>query len=479
MKSATPDAIVIGSGPNGLAAAITVARTGRSVVVYEAEDTIGGGARSAQLTLPGFLHDVCSSVYPMGVASQFFKTIPVEEFGLRWIFPEAALAHPFDDGTAIALTHSLEESSAQFGADQKAVRKLIGPVAESWHKLSDDILRPARLPRHPAILARFGIDAMFSAHSLAARTFKTAKARAVFAGIAAHSIMRLESPGSGAFGILLWAICHALGWPFAAGGSQAITSALAANLKKLGGEIVTNARVTSLSDLPQSSLVMCDLTPRQLLQIGGDLISTAERRKLEKYRYGPGVFKLDWSLDAPIPWAAPECRRAGTVHLGGSFEEIAEAERTAWSDAPAKRPFVLLTQPSLFDSTRAPAGKHVAWGYCHVPHGSSADMTERIEAQVERFAPGFRRHIIGRSVMSPADLEHGNANLIGGDISGGSFYSSRLLLGVTSRAYATSNPRIFLCSSSTPPGSGVHGLCGYFAAQFAIEKWFGGSRKIK
>jgi phytoene dehydrogenase-like protein len=471
-KGTNPDAVVIGSGPNGLAAAITIARAGRSVIVYEAEQSIGGAARSEELTLPGFVHDICSSVHAMGAASQFLNTIPLSDFGLRWIYPEADAAHPFDDGTAIALGRSLAESAAQFGADERSVRELFEPFVESWDKLSNDILRPAQVPRHPLILARFGWNAVRSASSVAFRKFKTPKARAVFAGMAGHSIMPLDSWGSSAFGILLWAMCHTVGWPFAAGGSQQLTNALANYLKSLGGEIVTGTRITSLEELPRSSVVLCDVTPRQFLEIGGSRVSRTERHKLQKYRYGPGVFKIDWSLNEPIPWNAKECKNAGTVHLGGTFEEIAQSESAAWRDSPAQLPFVLITQPSLFDGTRAPAGKHTAWGYCHVPNASNVDMAERIEAQVERFASGFKRHIIARSVMSPSDFQAHNANLIGGDISGGSFYSSRFLLGATRRAYRTSIPRVYLCSSSTPPGPGVHGLCGYFASQLAVEECF-------
>jgi phytoene dehydrogenase-like protein len=471
---ARPDAIVIGSGPNGLAAAITIARTSHSVVVYEAEKAVGGGARSAQLTLPGYIHDVCSSVHPMAVSSEFLDAIPLSDFRLNWVYPEASLAHPFDDGTAVFLSRSLAQTSAQFGPDERAIRQLLGPIVNNWEKMSSDILRPARIPRHPWALAGFAWDAVRSATALARREFRTPKARACFGGIAAHSIMPLDSRGSAAFGILLWAMCHTVGWPFARGGSQAITNALAGYLSKLGGEIVTGTPVTSLRELPDTSIVMCDLTPKQFLRIGGERIAPAQRRKLQKFRYGPGAFKVDWSLDAPIPWNAPACKKAGTVHLGASLEEIAESEIAAWRDSAARRPFVLITQPSLFDSTRAPSGKHTAWGYCHVPHASSIDMVEQIEAQVERFASGFRRHITGRSVMSPSDFEKHNANLVGGDISGGSFYASRCLLGGTRRAYTTSIPGVYICSASTPPGPGVHGLCGYFAAQLAIEEhhWY-------
>jgi phytoene dehydrogenase-like protein len=466
------DVVVIGSGPNGLAAAITVARTGRSVTVHEAEETVGGGARSAELTLPGFIHDVCSSVHPMAAASRFFNSIPLQDWGLQWVHPEAPLAHPFGDGTAILVHRSLAQTSAQFGVDERAVRAIFQPLVESWEQLSSDILRPARIPRHPGILARFARNALPSAVAVAHRRFKTPKARAVFAGMSAHSILRLTSVGSSAFGTLLWTTCHAVGWPFARGGSQAITNALSSYLESLGGKIVAGSRVNSLDDLPRDAVVLCDVTPRQFVEIGGGRISRREREKLQKYRYGPCAFKIDWSLDAPIPWNAPACSKAGTVHVGGTLEEIAESEDAAWGASASRSPFVLVTQPSLFDPTRAPSGKHTAWGYCHVPHASSEDMVERIEAQVERFASGFRRHIIGRSVMSPAELESHNSNLVGGDIGAGSFYASRFSLGFTDRAYETSIPGVFLCSASTPPGPGVHGLCGYFAAQRAIKRSF-------
>jgi phytoene dehydrogenase-like protein len=460
------DAVVVGSGPNGLAAAITLAQTGHGVIVYEAEKTIGGGARSAELTLPGFVHDVCSSVHPWGISSSFFQSLPLHEYGLRWIQPAAALAHPFDDGSAIILTRSLTADCAQFGADAKTVASLFAPLVKNWQAFCADTLRPIRFPRHPFLLARFGLHALSGAAQFARAKFATVQARGVFAGMAAHTAMPLDARGSSAFGQFLWASAHATGWPFAAGGSQVIANALAAHLRKLGGEIKTDARVNSLKDLPEACMVMCDATPRQLAAIAGDALSQSEREKFQRHQYGPGVFKVDWALDAPIPWNAKACAQAGTVHIGGTLEEMTASEAAANGAAAAERPFVLLAQPSLFDPSRAPAGKHVAWGYCHVPQASTTNMLDRIETQIERFAGGFKSHIISRSVMSPADLENHNANLIGGDISGGALTLGRLLRN-TSGAYKTSDPRIFMCSSSTPPGPGVHGLCGHFAAKLA------------
>lgn len=469
--STNPDAIVVGSGPNGLAAAVTIAQAGRSVVVYEAEGTIGGGTRSGGLTLPGFVHDICSCVHPTGAGSPFFGKLNLGRFGLRWIHPEIGMAHPFDDGDATAVNGPFADNVKQFGADAEAIKQLLAPLVDSWSEVSKIILGRPRLLKHPLAMARFGWNAIQPAGKIA-RKFSTEKARAVLAGMAAHSLLPLGQRMTAGFGMVIWATCYAVGWPFAEGGSQSIANALAALLKSLGGEIVTGMRVSNLAELPKAGAILCDITPRQFLAIGGKQISAAERRVLEKYRYGPGSFKMDWALSEPIPWKADACRRAGTVHVGGTFEEIAASEEAAWKDTPAERPFLLVAQPSLFDSSRAPVGKHTAWGYCHVPNGSTFDMSERIEAQIERFAPGFRDCILARSVKFPRDLEAHNANLVGGDIGGGSAELRQFFLRPTRRLYSTSIRNVFLCSSSTPPGPGVHGMCGHLAAQRALKKCF-------
>lgn len=466
------DAIVIGSGPNGLAAAITMARAGRSVLVREAEKTIGGGTRSAELTLPGFVHDICSAVHPLGLGSPFFRTLPLAEHGLEWIHPPAPVAHPLDDGTAIVLERPVDLTAEALGADSAAYRSLMNPLVADWAKLDRALLGPLRLPRHPVALARFGLAALRSAYGLASSRFKGERARALFAGLAAHSMLPLELQPSAAFGLVLGITAHAIGWPIPRGGSQQIANALASYLGSLGGEIVTEARVDSLDELPTARAVLCDITPRQLLRIAGHRLSAGFRRKLERYRYGPGAYKIDWALDSPIPWRAAECARAATVHLGGTIEDIAASERAAWEGRQPQRPFVLLAQPSLFDPTRAPQGKHTAWAYCHVPNGSNLDMTERIENQIERFAPGFRRRVLARSVMAPAQLEQRNANLVGGDINGGVQDLRQLFLRPTARLYSTSSKGLYLCSSSTPPGGGVHGMCGHFAALKALRDGF-------
>lgn len=452
--------MVIGSGPNGLAAAIELARAGMRVTVHEASAQIGGGARSAELTLPGFVHDVCSAVHPMAASSPCFERYPLQAHGLEWIHPEAPLAHPLDDGSAVLLERSLDATCANLGADGEAWRRLLEPFIEAWPRLKHDILGPLlRLPESPFLMARFGLKAIRPARALAESAFRGPRARALFAGIAAHSVLPLEAMASAAIGLVLAIIGHAAGWPIPRGGSQCISDALASCLRSKGGQVLTGSRVDAL---PENSLVLCDLTPRQLLAIGGPRFSPRFRRALARWRYGPGVFKLDWALDAPIPWRARECRRAATLHLGGTLEEIA-----AWESGFNGAPFVLLAQPSLFDPTRAPQGKHTAWAYCHVPNGSARDMTDAIESQVERFAPGFRSHILARHASAPAALESYNANLVGGDIGGGAMDFRQVLMRPTWRLYGTGLGGVYICSSSTPPGGGVHGMCGYNAVQRA------------
>jgi len=464
-----PDAIVIGSGPNGLAAAIEIARAGRKVLVLEAEPTIGGGVRSAELTLPGFVHDICSAVHPLAIASPFFRTLPLDAHGLRWITPPLMLAHPLDDGTATVMAKSMDETAAQMGADGAAYRELFGAIVDAWPKLETAILGPAlRIPSHPFALARFGLSAIQPAAQLARRRFSTAGARALFAGIAAHGMLPLDQRPTAAFGLVLGAAAHVAGWVFPRGGAQSLTDALASYFRSLGGEIVTGQRVASVDDLPPARAVLCDLSPRPLLQIAGHKFPDWYRQKLEQYRYGCGVFKVDWALETPIPWRASACAQAGTVHVGGTLEEIERGEQEAWNGRAPERPFVLVTQLSRFDTTRAPADRQTVWGYCHVPHGSTEDMLARIEAQIERFAPGFRERVLARSVMRPADVERHNANLVGGDIGAGVSDIPQLFLRPTRLMYSTPVRGLYICSASTPPGVGVHGMCGYFAARRAL-----------
>jgi phytoene dehydrogenase-like protein len=472
--SSAYDAIVVGSGPNGLAAAITLARAGHSVLVCEAKETIGGGARSAELTLPGFVHDICSAIHPLGVASPFFRTLPLAAHGLTWINPPAALAHPFDDGTVALLEPSVEATGAQLGQDAIAYRDLMAPLVAAWDHLAGALLSPLHWPRHPLALLRFSLAGLRSARGLAERRFAGARARGLFAGLAAHSFMPLERVPTAAFGLILGVLGHMVGWPFPQGGAQQIATALASYLRTLGGEIVTGMPVTSLDDLPPARAVLCDVTPRQLLQIAGDHLPSGYRGRLARYRYGPGAFKVDWALSGPIPWTAPACLRAATVHLGGTLAEIAASEAAAWYGRSPEKPFVLVAQQSVFDPTRAPAGHHVAWAYCHVPHGSTAEMSDPLERQVERFAPGFRERILARHIMSPAQLEAYNPNYIGGDINGGVQDLRQLFTRPVMRRvpYATPIPGLYFCSSSTPPGGGVHGLCGYFAARAALRFTF-------
>jgi phytoene dehydrogenase-like protein len=466
-----PDAVVVGAGPNGLAAAITMARAGRSVLVLEAAETIGGGARTAELTLPGFRHDVCSTIHTLAEASPCFSELPLAEHGLELIVPPAPLAHPLDDGTAVMLERSVEATAAGLGQDARVYRKLMGPLVEGKDRLMPFLLGHSPIPRRPLVAARFGLLALRSAVGLAKR-FRGERARALFAGLAAHSIQDLYRPPTASFGLVLGLFAHLHGWPVARGGSQRLADALASYLRTLGGEIETARHVDSIDDLPAARLTMLDVTPRQVLRLARHRLPGRYARALRRYRYGPGVFKADWALDGPVPWTAEECLRAGTVHLGGTLEEIADSEETVWRrEAPAK-PYVIVVQQSLFDESRAPAGKHTLWAYCHVPNGSPAHMIERIEAQVERFAPGFRDRIIQRHVMGPAEMERYNENYVGGDINGGVQDLWQLYTRPTIRLnpYSTPVDGLYICSSSTPPGGGVHGLCGYYAARSALEQ---------
>jgi phytoene dehydrogenase-like protein len=471
------DAVVVGAGPNGLAAAIVLAQAGLAVRVLEAADTVGGGARSAELTLPGFVHDVCSAIHPLGVASPFFRTLPLAEHGVEWVEPPAALAHPFDDGTAVLLERSPTAAAPGLGKDSDRWRRIFAPLAGDVEPLLEDLLGPLHLPAHPLAMARFSTLAAPPATLLARLSFRGAKARGVFAGLSAHSMLQLDRPPSAAFGLTLGLLAHAVGWPLPRGGSQRVADALASYLRSLDGEIETGHRVGSLSELGDARPVLLDVTPRGLLVLAGERLPIRYRRRLERFRYGPGVFKLDWALDGPIPWQAEECSRAATVHLGATLEEIAASEAAPWRGEIAERPYVLLAQQSLFDPTRAPEGRHTAWAYCHVPNGSTVDVTDRIEAQIERFAPGFRERILARSALGPADIERYNENYVGGDINGGAATLSQLFTRPVARfsPYTTPLPGVFLCSSSTPPGGGVHGMCGYHAARAALRQVSGES----
>lgn len=470
--SSTLDAVVIGSGPNGLAAAITFARAGRSVRVFEAEPTIGGGTRSAALTLPGFVHDICSAVQALVPASPFLRTLPLAEHGLELVYPDAPFAHPLDDGTAVVVERSLETTAEFMGCDGPEYRKLLGPFVSNHRELLESLLDPFAL-RHPLLMARFGLRALRSAAGLAAARFQDERTRALLAGVAAHSMVPLEHATTAGFALALIVAAHAGGWPFARGGSQRVADALASYLRSLGGEIVTGVRVESLAQLPESRTVLCDVTPRQFLHIAADGVPGAYRKRLERYRYGPGVFKMDWALRAPVPWRSSGCDRAGTIHLGGSLSEIADSERAAWSGRVHDKPYVLVTQPSQSDPGRAPSGAHTLWAYCHVPNGAAADMTARIENQIERFAPGFRDCILARHTMNPAEMERHNANIVGGDIAGGAADIRQLITRPVAslNPYATPLDGVYLCSSSTPPGVGVHGMCGHLAARAALKQF--------
>ena len=472
MPPARP-AIVVGAGPNGLSAAVELARAGHRVLVFEAMDVIGGGTRSEALTLPGFVHDVCSAVHPMAAASPFFRQLPLAAHGLEWIHPPAPLAHPFDDGTAALLERSTAATGDTLDRhDAVAWRRLMDPFVDRWEPLFDGALAPLHVPRHPVLMARFGLRALRSARGLAASWFGGERARALFAGVAAHTLEPLTAPPTAAFGLMLAIAGHAVGWPIARGGSQHIADALTSLLRQHGGEVLTGAPVRSLRDLPAAAVIVLDLTPRQVVAVAGYRLPRTYRRTLARWRYGPGVFKMDWALSSAIPWRAKDCARAGTVHLGGSLAEIEASSAAPWQGRVERRPFVLLAQPTLFDDRRAPPGRHVAWAYCHVPHGSSVDLTDAVEAQVERFAPGFRDTILARHAMTPIDLQSHNPNLVGGDINGGSQGLGQLFFRPAARLvpYATPVEGLYLCSASPPPGGAVHGMSGYHAARAVLRR---------
>lgn len=466
------DAVVVGSGPNGLAAAITLAREGWRVLVLEGKDTIGGGMRSAELTLPGFTHDICSSIHPLGLGSPFFRSLPLAELGLEWVHPDIPLAHPFDDGHAAALHRSIEQTAETLGQDAAAYQHLMTPLVRDWEKLMHEFLGPLRFPRYPFTMARFGLNALWPAQTFARRLFRDEMARGFFAGLAAHAIMPLHWFTTAAFGLMLGILGHAVGWPLPKGGTQQMTQALVRYLESLDGCVEVGVMVKSLHELPPAKAILLDVTPRQILHIAGDDLPAGYRRQLKKYRYGQGVFKIDYALSEPIPWRAAACRQAGTVHLGATLDEIARSEAQIWQEQHPERPYVLVAQHSLFDTSRAPAGQHTAWVYCHTPRGSSEDMTNLIEAQIERFAPGFRDCILARHTMTSQDYQRYNLNYVGGDINGGVQDWRQLFTRPVPRLnpYTTPLPHLFLCSAATPPGGGVHGMCGFYAAQAVLQR---------
>ena len=468
------DVAVVGSGPNGFAAAIVAQRAGLSTVILEAEEKIGGGVRSGPLTLPGFVHDIGSAIHPLGAGSPFFTTLPLEEYGLEWVYPPAAVAHPLDGGQAFTLERSVAATAAQLGVDRQAYVDLMQPLVDQWDRIAPAFLGPLRWPDHPLVLAGFGLKAVQSAERLARRTFKGAPAQALFAGLAAHSMLPLDKAVSAGVGLVLGALGHVVGWPFPRGGAQQITTALHRYYASLGGEVITNHRVASITDIPPSKATLFDITPYQLLDIEGLNFTGSYRRQLKQFKYNQGIFKVDWALDQVIPFDNEGCHQAATIHLGGTLEDIAESEQMMWNKEHADHPYVLLVHQSPFDSSRAPEGKHTAWAYCHVPRYSEVDMTEVIENQVERFAPGFRDTIIERHTMNTHQIQRYNANYIGGDINGG----AQTLMQIFTRPvrnltpYRTPLEGVYICSSSTPPGGGVHGMCGYHAAKTALKDVF-------
>lgn len=468
------DAVVVGSGPNGMAAALVMLQHGLRTVVVEQQSTIGGGCRSKELTLPGFVHDVCSSIHPLGIGSPYLRTLPLNKFGLKWIHPDALFAHPLDGGRCVTAERSIEETADQLGADGGRYKRLMQPIVPTdWDAVCEVLRQPYKMIRHPLKMADFGLKALQSAEMIARSYFETEAARGMFAGVAAHSSLPLTAPASASFGLVLALAGHAVGWPLPKGGAQKLTDAMVAYLVSLGGELVISAPITSPSDLPEAKYLLLDITPQQVLSVFGDKLPSAYRKRLEGYKYGPGVFKIDWALDGPIPWAAPACSRSATVHIGPTLEEMIDSESGNWSGRTAHHPYVLLAQTSLFDPSRAPEGKHTGWAYCHVPNACKEDMTDRIESQIERFAPGFRQRILARFVSSPRELQLYNANYIGGDINGGALTLGQLFTRPLVQRVPWSLPMdgTYMCSSSTPPGGGVHGMSGYYAAQCALRGW--------
>lgn len=471
-SSTTYDAIVVGSGPNGLAAAVRMALAGKSVKVFEASSTIGGGTRTLELTEPGFYHDICSAVHPTAMSSPFLKSLPLQDYGLEWVHPEYPLVHPLDNGEAAVISVSLEETAEQFGRDSKEIKKLYTSFSEQWDKLTTDIFAPFRLmPNNPLLMAKFGWYGLRSAKSLADSLFKEEHTKTYFAGLAGHSILPLTFAGSGAFGLVLGASLHSKGWPVAKHGSHTITKALASYLESLGGEIEVNAPVNSLSELPKAKTILLNTSPKGVLNIAGDQLPSSYVKKLQNYTYGPGVFKIDYALNEPVPWTNSYARKAGTLHIGSSMEEITLSEDLAWNGKHAEKPYLIASQPSIFDDTRAPEGKHTFWVYCHVPNGSDRDMTAEIESQIERYAPGFKDTIISKCTNNTSQLESYNANYVGGDINTGAAILTQLFTRPAARLspYTTPLEGVYICSSATPPGGGVHGMCGYHAAEKALK----------
>lgn len=468
------DAVIIGSGPNGLAAAIKLAQANLSVIILESKNTIGGGMRSAELTLPGYIHDVCSSIHPLGINSPFFSQLPLHKFGLEWIHPPASLAHPFDDGSTALMTNSIDDTASTLRSDADSYRKIINPIVNMWDKIKADLLGPLKFPKHPYLFARFGLDALQSCKGFCNRHFNEKYAKGMFAGLSAHSFLPLSKLITVSFGLVLLITGHKTGWPIIKGGSQNLAKALQIYFLSIGGKIITDFPVNNISGVPKSRTVFFDLTPKQIIEIMGDKLPSAYKKSLQRYRYGSGVFKVDWAIEGNIPFINPVLQSAGVIHLGGTFDEIAAGENEVWNGRHPDKPFVLLSQQSVFDPSRSPKGKNTIWGYCHVPNGSKVNMTEKIEKQIERFAPGFRERILSKHVMSTEDIHNYNPNYIGGDINGGIQDIWQLFTRpvISFSPYSMPVKGYYICSSSTPPGGGVHGMCGYHAARIALKDIF-------